>query len=85
MYLFLGCGHCKQAKPEYERAAEVFKSKPNKVFATVDCTIDSGTFNNNNKSLPKEAVSITMFCMHASVFVSIPISPKPQSQINKSN
>ena len=34
----LGCGHCKQAKPEFEKAANVFKTQPQRVFASVDCT-----------------------------------------------
>lgn len=36
---FVGCGHCKKAKPEFTKAADHFKEDPKVVFAAVDCTI----------------------------------------------
>lgn len=38
---FLGCGHCKKAKPEFTAAAEVFKDDPKIEFAAIDCTAHS--------------------------------------------
>jgi len=35
------CGHCKRAKPEYERAAADFADDPKVEFAAVDCTKDN--------------------------------------------
>ncbi|XP_022911186.2 protein disulfide-isomerase A5 [Onthophagus taurus] len=32
------CGHCKKAKPEFEKAAEKFRDDPKVEFAAVDCT-----------------------------------------------
>ncbi|XP_066993332.1 protein disulfide-isomerase A5 [Anabrus simplex] len=32
------CGHCKKAKPEFNRAAEFFRDDPKVEFAAVDCT-----------------------------------------------
>lgn len=32
------CGHCKNAKPEYMRAAEKYRDDPKVEFAAVDCT-----------------------------------------------
>ena len=32
------CGHCKAAKPEFTRAAEVFSEEKKTVFAALDCT-----------------------------------------------
>lgn len=32
------CGHCKAAKPEYQKAAEHFKEDKKTVFAALDCT-----------------------------------------------
>lgn len=37
--LFLGCGHCKKAKPEFMMAASRFKDDPKVAFAAVDCTV----------------------------------------------
>lgn len=39
---FLGCGHCKKAKPEFSKAAEKFKDDPKVEFAAVDCTTQQG-------------------------------------------
>lgn len=36
--MFLGCGHCKKAKPEFAAAAEKFKDDPRVELAAVDCT-----------------------------------------------
>lgn len=36
--IFLGCGHCKKAKPEFTKAAEFFKNDPKIEFAAIDCT-----------------------------------------------
>lgn len=36
--LFLGCGHCKRAKPEFAQTAEHFKDDPKTELAAVDCT-----------------------------------------------
>lgn len=36
------CFHCKNAKPEYIKAAEVFRDDPKVEFAAVDCTKHSG-------------------------------------------
>jgi len=33
------CGHCKQAKPEYEQAAEKFQGDNKVAFAGMDCTV----------------------------------------------
>ncbi|KAF5293841.1 hypothetical protein FQR65_LT10979 [Abscondita terminalis] len=33
------CGHCKKAKPEFVKAAELFKDDPKIEFAAVDCTV----------------------------------------------
>lgn len=35
---YLGCGHCKRAKPEFTEAANVFKDDPRVALAAVDCT-----------------------------------------------
>ena len=35
------CGHCKKAKPEYEKAAADFSDDPKVEFAAVDCTKDN--------------------------------------------
>jgi len=35
------CGHCKRAKPEYEKAAADFADDPKVEFAAVDCTKDN--------------------------------------------
>jgi len=37
--VFLGCGHCKKAKPEFAQAAAEFKDNPRVEFAAVDCTV----------------------------------------------
>ena len=34
------CGHCKNAKPEYEKSAEHYKEDRKVWFAGVDCTIE---------------------------------------------
>lgn len=34
----IGCGHCKRAKPEFNKAAETFKDDPRIGIAAVDCT-----------------------------------------------
>lgn len=36
--LCVGCGHCKQAKPEFMAAAEKLKDELRIVFGAVDCT-----------------------------------------------
>ena len=40
------CGHCKKAKPEFEKAAEELKTETNKALAAVDCTQHIGTYHN---------------------------------------
>ena len=35
---FLGCGHCKNLKPHYQDAAQVFEDEPQVTFAALDCT-----------------------------------------------
>lgn len=37
------CGHCKKAKPEYEKAAEHYKDDRKVWYAGVDCTIEKKT------------------------------------------
>lgn len=34
------CGHCKNAKPEYQKAAEHFKDNRKVWYAGVDCTVE---------------------------------------------
>ena len=36
------CGHCKKAKPEFEKAADELKDVENKALAAVDCTKHMG-------------------------------------------
>lgn len=38
IFVFKGCGHCKQTKPAYEKAAEHFKDDPRVELVAVDCT-----------------------------------------------
>lgn len=35
---FEGCGHCKRAKPEFNKVADTFKDDPRIGVAAVDCT-----------------------------------------------
>lgn len=37
------CGHCKMAKPEFTRAAEIFKDDPKVELVAIDCTKHHGT------------------------------------------
>lgn len=37
-FLFKGCGHCKRAKPEFNKASDFFKDDPRFGLAAVDCT-----------------------------------------------
>ena len=37
------CGHCKKAKPEYEKAGEHYKDDRKVWYAGVDCTIEKKT------------------------------------------
>ena len=39
-FLFEGCGHCKNAKPEFNEAAEVLKDDPRVMLGAVDCTLE---------------------------------------------
>ena len=39
---FVGCDHCKTAKPEFEQAAIQVQGEGNKVMAAVDCSVEAG-------------------------------------------
>ena len=38
--LFVGCGHCKAAKPKFQQAAIEIQGQKKQAFAAVDCTAD---------------------------------------------
>lgn len=48
IYVVLGCGHCKKAKPEFTEAAAKFQDDPKVEFAAVDCTIQQAVCSSND-------------------------------------
>lgn len=38
VFFLEGCGHCKRAKPQFNKAADYFKDDPRIGLAAVDCT-----------------------------------------------
>lgn len=38
IFFLSGCGHCKNLKPYYQEAAQVFEDEPQVTLAALDCT-----------------------------------------------